>query len=132
MPQPSIKKNALSLAQTLLCIAIAISLATMAWINGLPTTNQNNKVQIVAHRLGPNRAYIDVRLYNNGTQTAVLRSVKVNSKPATVIYILGSSQIRSGGSAILRVAIPSVPDRTYQIAFQTDKGNKFVYTIIAK
>lgn len=128
-------KKALPLAPTLtlLCIATAVSLATVAWINGLPETSlYSENLQVTDYRWGPNCAYVDVTLYNNGTQTALLRSVKVNAKPATVVYIAGSSQIGIGESVILRVATASARAVIYQIAFQTTKGNRFVCTAVAK
>ncbi len=117
----------------LLCIAIAVSLATVAWINGLPTSNMYTEdLHATNHQWGPNYAYVDVTLYNNGTQSVRLKSVTVNSQPATVVYIVGSSQISHGESAVLRVANTFVPGATYQLAFQTVKGNRFVYTTTAE
>ena len=116
----------------LLCIATAVSLATVAWINGLPTSNMYTEdLQATNHQWGPNRTYVDVTIYNNGTQSVTLKSVTVNSQPATVIYIAGSNQINKGESAILRVANTFTPESTYKIAFQTVKGNRFIYTTTA-
>ena len=118
---------------TLLCIAIAVTLATVAWINGLPTANMYTEdLRVANYQWGPNCAYVDVTLYNNGTQSVKLKSVTVNSQPATVVYIAGSSQISRGESAILRVAITFIPGATYQLAFQTVKGNRFVYNATAE
>ena len=118
---------------TLLCIAIAVTLATVAWINGLPTSNMYTEdLHATDHQWGPKYAYVDVTLYNNGTQSVRLKSVTVNSQPATVVYIVGSSQINKGESAVLRVANTFVPGATYQLAFQTVKGNRFVYTATAE
>ena len=112
-----------------LCVAIAVSLATVAWINGLPTSNMYTEdLQATNHQWGPNCAYVDVTLYNNGTQSVRLKGATVNSKPATVVYIVGSSQINNGESAVLRVANTFTPKETYQLTFQTTKGNKFTYT----
>jgi hypothetical protein len=117
----------------LLCIAIAVSLATVAWINGLPTSNMYTEdLHATNHQWGPNCKYVDVTLYNNGTQSVRLKSVTVNSQPATVVYIVGSSQISNGESAVLRVANTFIPGATYQLAFQTVKGNRFVYTATAE
>ena len=117
----------------LLCIAIAVTLATVAWINGLPTSNiYSEDLHATNHQWGPNCAYVDVTLYNNGTQSVRLKSVTVNSQPATVVYIVGSGQISNGGSVVLRVANKFVPGEIYQLAFQTVKGNRFVYTATAK
>ncbi len=114
---------------TLLCIAIAVTLATVAWINGLPTSNMyTEELHATSHQWGPNCAYVDVTLHNNGTQSVTLKSVTVNSQPTTVIYIVGSSQISHGESAVLRIATTFVPEATCQLAFQTAKGNRFVYT----
>ena len=116
----------------LLCIATAVSLATVAWINGLPTSNMYTEdLQATNHQWGPNRTYVDVTIYNNGTQSVTLKSVTVNSQPATVIYIAGSNQINKGESAILRVANTFTPESTYKIVFQTVKGNRFIYTTTA-
>jgi hypothetical protein len=116
----------------LICIALAVSLATVAWINGLPTPDvHTEKLDAVAHQWGPNLAYIDVTLFNNGTQSVKLSSVTVNSQPATVVYIAGSNQINSGESAVLRVANTFTSGETYQLTFQTVKGNRFVYTAAA-
>jgi hypothetical protein len=118
---------------TLLCIAIAVTLATAAWINGLPTSNMYTEdLHATSYQWGPNCAYVDVTLCNNGTQNVRLKSVTVNSQPATVVYIVGSSQINHGESAVLRVANTFVPGATYQLAFQTAKGNRFVYTATAE
>jgi hypothetical protein len=112
-----------------LCVAIAVSLATVAWINGLPTSNMyTENLQATNHQWGPNCAYVDVTLYNNGTQSVRLKGVTVNSKPATVVYIVGSSQINNGESAVLRVVNTFTPEETYQLTFQTTKGNKFTCT----
>lgn len=117
----------------LLCIAIAVILATVAWINGLPTSNMYiEDLNTTDHQWGPNFAYVDVNLYNNGTQSVRLKSVTVNSQPATVIYIVGSNQIDNGESVVLRVASIFVPGTTYQLAFQTIKGNRFIYTATAE
>ncbi len=117
----------------LLCIAIAVILATVAWINGLPTSNMYTEdLHATNHQWGPNCAYVDVTLYNTGTQSVRLKSVTVNSQPATVVYIVGSSQINNGESVVLRVANTFVPGATYQLAFQTVKGNRFVYTATAE
>jgi hypothetical protein len=117
----------------LLCIAIAVILATVAWLNGLPTSNMHiEDLHATNHLWGPNYAYVDVTLYNNGTQSVRLKSITVNSQPATVVYIVGSSQISNGESVVLRVANTFVPGATYQLAFQTSKGNRFVYTATAE
>jgi hypothetical protein len=113
---------------TLLCVAIAVTLATVAWINGLPTSNMyNENLQATNHQWGPNCTYIDVTLHNNGTQNVKLKSVTVNSQPATAVYIAGSNQINIGETAVIRVAKTFIVGATYQLAFQTAKGNKFVY-----
>jgi hypothetical protein len=117
----------------MLCVAIAVSLATVAWINGLPTSNMyTENLHATNHQWGPNCAYVDVTLYNTGTQSVRLKSVTVNSKPATVVYIVGSNQISKGESAVLRVANTFIPGATYQLAFQTIKGNRFVCTATAE
>jgi hypothetical protein len=117
----------------LLCIAIAVTLATLAWINGLPTPDMHTEeLQPTNHQWGPNFAYVDVTLYNNGTQSVKLKSVTVNSQPATVVYIVGSNQINIGEKAVLRISNAFVPGETYQLAFQTVKGNRFVYTATAE
>ena len=112
-----------------LCVAIAVSLATVAWINGLPASNMyTENLHATNHQWGPNCAYVDVTLYNNGMQSVRLKGATVNSKPATVVYIVGSNQINNGESAVLRVANTFTPEETYQLTFQTTKGNKFTYT----
>ncbi len=117
----------------LVCISIAVSLATVAWMNGLPTSNMYAEdLQAINHQWGPNCTYVDVTLYNNGTQSVNLKSVTVNSQPATVVYIVGSSQINNGESAVLRIANTFTPRETYQIGFKTAKGNKLVYTTTAE
>ena len=116
----------------LLCIAIAVILATVAWINGLPTSNMyTENLHATSHQWGPNCAYVDVTLYNNGTQSVRLKSVTVNSQPATVVYIAGSNQINNGETAVIRIANTFTLGETYQLAFQTTKGNRFVYTVTA-
>jgi hypothetical protein len=113
----------------LLCIAIAVTLATLAWINGLPTSNMyTEELDVTNQQWGPNRTYIDVTLYNNGTQSIKLKSVTVNSQPATVIYIAGSNQIAKGETSTLRIANTFTIEEAYQLTFQTTKGNKFTYT----
>lgn len=131
MPPRNIRKALLPFMSnvTLLCIAVAFSLATLAWTNGLPTANMYSEdLHVVNYKWGPNRAYIDVTLYNNGTQSVRLRSVTVNSQPAAVLCIAGPRQISRGESVILRVATSSISGAAYQIVFQTAKGNRFVYT----
>jgi hypothetical protein len=128
----STKKALSSVASTaiLLCIAIAVSLATLAWMNGLPTSNMyTEELDATNHQWGPNCTYIDVTLYNNGIQSVKLKSVTVNSQPATVIYIAGSNQIDKGETAILRIAKTFTREETDQLTFQTTKGNKFTYTV---
>jgi hypothetical protein len=121
-----------TMTSVLLCVAIAVSLATLAWINGLPTSNMYTEdLQATKHQWGPNRTYVDVTIYNNGTQSVRLKSVTVNSQPYSVVYIVGSNQINKGESAVLRVANTFTPGATYQLAFQTAKGNRFVYTVTA-
>ena len=116
----------------LLAVVIAVSLATMAWLSGLSTSfMQVEELHATNHKWGPNCAYIDVTLNNIGTQKVKLSSVTVNSQPATVIYIAGSNQINSGESTVLRVANTFSPGTTYQLAFQTAKGNKFLYNATA-
>jgi hypothetical protein len=131
MHSRSTKKALSPVASTaiLLCIAVAVSLATLAWMNGLPTSNMyTEELDVTSHQWGPNCTYIDVILYNNGTQSVNLKSVTVNSKPATVVYIAGSSQIDKGETATLRIANAFTPQETCQLTFQTAKGNKFTHT----
>jgi hypothetical protein len=117
----------------LLCIAIAISLATLAWMNGLPNPDtQSEDLQVACHQVGPNFAYVDVILYNNGTQNVKINSVTVNSQPTTVVYISGSNQINTGETALVRVANAFTAEETCQIEFQTVKGSKFVYLAAAE
>jgi hypothetical protein len=118
---------------TLLCITIAVSLATLAWTNGLPTSNiYTEDLQPTNHEWGPNCAYIDVTLNNNGTKSVILNSVSVNSQPTTVVFIAGSSLIRKGENAILRIANTFTPGATCQLAFQTSKGNRFSYKVTSE
>jgi len=116
----------------LICIAIAVSLATLAWMNGLPTPDiQTENLQVTSYQLGANLAYVDVTLYNNGTQTVKITSITVNSQPTTTAYIVGSNQINTGESSVVRVANAFTPDENYQITFQTARGYKLVYTVTA-
>ena len=55
-----------------------------------------------------------------------LKSITVNTQSAAVVYIAGSNQINIGEKAVLRISHVFVPGGTYQLAFQTVKGNKFV------
>ncbi len=114
----------------LICIAIAVSLATVAWMNGLPTPDtQTENLQVTNHQPAANNAYVDVTLYNNGTQTVKITTVTVNSQPTTVAYITGSNQINTGENTVIRIANAFTSNETYQLTFQTTKGNKFDYTI---
>ena len=134
MPPRNPRKTLTPIATSVifLCIAIAVTLATVAWINGLPTSNMyTEELEATNYQWGPDCAYVDVTLHNNGTQSVKLKSVTVNSQPATVVYIAGSNQINSGESAVLRVANTFVPGATYQLAFQTVKGNRFTYPATA-
>jgi hypothetical protein len=134
MPPRNPRKTLTPIANSIifLCIAIAITLATVAWINGLPTSNMyTENLEATSYQWGPNCAYVDVTLHNNGTQSLKLKSVTVNSHPATVVYITGSNQINSGESTVLRVANTFVQGETYQLAFQTIKGNRFTYAATA-
>jgi hypothetical protein len=116
----------------LICIAIAVSLATLAWINGLPTPDiQTENLQPTSHHWGPKLIYVDVTLCNNGTQNVKINSVTVNSQPTTIVYIAGSNQINTGETSVLRIANTFIPEETYQLTFQTAKGNRFVYTVNA-
>jgi flagellin-like protein len=118
----------------LLAVVIAVSLATVAWISGLSTSYmQIEELHATNHQWGPNISYVDVTLHNTGTQSVKLSSVSVNSQPATsVIYIVGSSQIGNGESAVLRISDTFVPGATYQFVFQTVKGTKFFYIATAE
>ena len=116
----------------LICIAIAVTLATLAWMNGLPTQDiQKEDLQPTSHQWGPKLIYVDVTLYNNGTQNVKINSVTVNSQPTTIVYIAGSNQINTGETSVLRIANTFIPEETYQLTFQTDKGTRFVYTVTA-
>lgn len=135
MPRLNAGKAVLSSfsSMTLLCMAVATSLATVAWINGLPTVNLfSENLQVTDYLWGPNHAYVDIILCNNGIRSVALRNVKVDMQPASVVYIAGSSQIRPGESVVLRVSTVSAPAATCQIAFQTSKGNLFVFTVTAE
>jgi hypothetical protein len=134
MPPCSVKKALSPVVASiiLLSVVIAVSLATAAWINGLPTPDVNSEeLHATKHQWGPNSAYIDVTLNNTGTQSVSLSRVTVNAQPATVLYIFGSSQINSGESAIMRISSTFTPETTCQLTFQTAKGNRFYYTATA-
>jgi hypothetical protein len=114
----------------LICIAIAVSLATLAWMNGLPNPDmQTEYLQVTSYRLGSNLSYVDVTLYNSGIQSVRIKSVTLNAQPAIVVYIAGSNQIDAGETAVLRVANAFAPKEIYQLEFQTVKGSKVVYTV---
>ena len=117
---------------TLICIAITVSIATIAWMNGLPTLDiQIEELHVESHKLGQKLAYVDITLHNNGTQNVKIKTVKVNSQLATVVYFSGSNQINSGESAVVRIANAFNSKETCQILFQTANGNKFIYTVTA-
>jgi hypothetical protein len=117
----------------LLAVAIAISLATVAWINGLTATyTQIEELHATNHQWGPNGAYVDITLQNTGTANVKLSSVTVNSQPATAIYIVGSSQIATGESAVVRISNTFVAGTSYQFTFQTTKGTRFFYLATAE
>ena len=135
MPPRAPRKTLTPIATSVifLCIAIAVTLATVAWINGLPTSNMyTEELEATNYQWGPDCAYVDVTLHNNGTQSVKQKSVTVNSQPATVVYIVGSNQINIGEKVVLRISNAFVPGETYQLAFQTVNGNKFVYTVTAE
>jgi archaellum component FlaF (FlaF/FlaG flagellin family) len=116
----------------LICIAIAVSLATLAWMNGLPTPNiQTEDLQVTNYQLGSNFSFVDVTLYNNGTQSTKIKSITVDSQPTTVAYVDGSDQINLGESAVVRIANAFAPKEAYQIEIETSKGSKFIYTVTA-
>ena len=117
----------------LLAVAIAISLATVAWINGLTTTySQIEELYATNHQWGPNGAYVDITLQNTGTANVKLSSVTVNSQPATAIYIVGSSQIGTGESAVVRISNTFVVGASYQFTFRTTRGTRFFYLATAE
>jgi hypothetical protein len=117
----------------LLAVAIAVSLATMAWLSGLSTSFMKvEELHATNYQWGPNVAYIDITLNNIGTQRVKLSSVTVNSQPATVIYIVGSNQINSGESAVLRISSIFTVGANYQFTFQTASGNRFFYLATAE
>jgi hypothetical protein len=116
----------------LLAVAIAVSLATVAWLSGLSTSFMRvEDLHATNHQWGPNGAYVDVTLQNTGTQNVKLSSVTANSQPVSVVYIVGSSQIITGGAAVLRISSTFVSGVTYQFTFQTVKGNRFFYIVTA-
>lgn len=133
---PSDTKKTLAPVMTcivMICIAIAISLATLAWMHGLPTaTMYTEELRLTSLQWGPNHTYIDITLFNNGTRSVKLSSVTINSKPVTVVYIFGSSQINTGESAIVRVSQNFVSEENYQLGFETTKGNRFIYKASAE
>jgi hypothetical protein len=117
----------------LLALAIAVSLATLAWLSGLSTSSAEvEELRATDHEWGPSVAYIDITLNNIGTQRVKLNSVTMNSQPATVIYIVGSNQINSGESAVLRISSTFTIGVNYQFTFQTASGNRFFYTATAE
>jgi len=116
-----------------LCIAIAVSLATLAWINGLPTsTIYTEDLQVTNHKWGSNCTYVDITLNNTGTQSVTLKSITANAQSAAVVYIVGSNQIRKGENAVLRISNTFTPGASCKFTFQTAKGNKFVYMATAE
>ena len=135
MHSPVNKKKALTpviSSGTMICIAIAVSIATIAWMNGLPSLDmQIEELHVENPKLGRKLAYVDVTLYNNGTRNVKIKSITVNSQLATVVYFSGSNQINSGESAVVRIANTFNSKETWQILFQTTKGNKFMYTVTA-
>jgi hypothetical protein len=117
----------------MICITIAISLATLAWIHGLPTsTMYTEELCLTSLQWGPDYTYIDITLFNNGTRNVKLGSITINSKPVTIVYIFGSSQINTKEAAIVRVSNTYVSGENYQLSFKTAKGNRFVYEANAK
>jgi hypothetical protein len=99
-------------------------------MNGLPTPDmQTENLQVTSHQLAQNLAYVDVTLYNNGTQTAKIISITINSQPITTAYIAGTNQINTGETTVVRIATTFIPNETYQLTFQTAKGNRLTYTI---
>ena len=128
---PSNKKKTLAPVMTcivMICIALSISLATLAWIHGLPTsTMYTEELRLTSLQWGPNQTYIDITLFNNGTRSVKLSSVTINSKPVTVVYIFGSNQINTKKSAIVRVSNNFISGENYQLVFETTNGNRFSY-----
>jgi hypothetical protein len=117
----------------LLAVAVAVALATVAWINGLSTSFMEvEELHATNHQWGPNGAYVDVTLQNTGTQSVKLSSVTANSQPTTVVYIAGSSQISPGESAVVRVSSTFAPGASYQFTFQSVKGTRFFYLATAE
>ena len=117
----------------LLGVVIAVSLTTVAWLSGLSTSfMQIEELYATDHQWGPNGGYVDVTLHNTGTQNVRISGISVNSQPASVVYIVGSSQINSGESAVVRISNTFVAESTYQFTFQTVGGNRFFYIATAE
>jgi flagellin-like protein len=117
----------------LLAVVIAVSLTTVAWISSLSTSYmQIEELHPTNHQWGPNGAYVDITLRNTGTQNVQLSSVTVNSLPVSVAYIIGSNQINTGESAVMRLSNTFVAGATYQFTFQSVKGTKFFYIATAE
>ena len=117
----------------LLEVAIAVALATVAWINGLSTSLMDvEELYATNHQWGPNGTYVDVTLQNTGTQSVKLSSVTANAQPTTVVYITGSSQISPGESAVVRISSTFVLGTSYQFTFQSVKGTRFFYIATAE
>lgn len=117
----------------LLAVVIAVSVATAAWLSGLSVSfMQIEELRATNHQWGPNCSYVDVTVHNTGTQSVRLSSVSANSQPASVTYVVGSSQIGNGESAVLRISDTFIPGGVYQFAFQTAKGNEFFYRATAE
>jgi len=117
----------------LIAVVIAVSIATAAWLSGLSASfMQIEELHATNHQWGPNGSHIDVTLHNTGTQSVRSSSVSVNSQLASITYVVGSSQIGDGESAVLRISDTFVPGAVYQFAFQTAKGNTFFYRATAE
>ena len=135
MPSPKARKalSPVVASVILLAVVIAVSLTTVAWISSLSTSYmQIEELHATNHQWGPNGAYVDITLRNTGTQSVRLSSVSVNSQLAvSVNYIVGSSQINTGESAVARISNTFVPGTTYQFTFQSTKGTRFFYLATA-
>ena len=117
----------------LVAVAVAISIALAGWITGFTFSFANEEeLQFISDKWGPNCAYVDLTLHNGGTSNIVLDNLKVNSHVTEYTFVSGSESIEPSGTCVVRVTYDFVVANQYSFAFSTSSGYNFVFHSEAK
>jgi hypothetical protein len=89
---------------------------------------KTEELKIVNHSWASDNSYIDLTVKNTGTTTAIIEEVRVNNEPANnITYVSGSTSLKSGDSATIRVTQNFAFAERYEFYIVTQTGNRFFY-----